>query len=58
MEWYGWVAFYLMLGVLVSAGACALGAGNYMIAVLAWPAFAYYLVMMAIAEKRGPNDPR
>jgi len=57
-----WVFIYLVIGLFVLAGMLAFGTDvaqeDVGVVIFLWPVILFYLLMLAIAEKRGPNDPR
>lgn len=60
MEWFYIVMAYLMIGLFVAVGLYAfdMDIDNHVSTVMmAWPLVLFYLLMLWIAEKRGPNDP-
>jgi len=60
MEWFYIVMAYLMIGLFVAVGLAAfdMDIDNHVSTVmLFWPLILFYMLMLWIAEKRGPNDP-
>lgn len=65
MEWYLWVLIgvvvYWIIGMLVMGGLVAFGmeldSQQARAVVGLWWVVLFYLLMLWIAEKRGPNDP-
>ena len=61
MEWFYIVMAYLMVGLFVAVGLAAFDMeienNDVSTVMMAWPLVLFYLLMLWIAEKRGPNDP-
>ncbi|NMC45986.1 MAG: hypothetical protein GYA52_04060 [Chloroflexi bacterium] len=61
MELFLWVFVYLAIGLFVLVGLLAFGMDveqrHVSTVMIFWPVILFYMLMLWIAEKRGPNDP-